>query len=104
MIVDYIDDHKDRFGVDPICRVLTEHGMQIAPSTYYDHLAKRAAPARLSDRAQRDEALSRISVSEGLSDLGKSELVIEAVTEDIAQPAQAQGAGVIGQIRHQDGA
>ena len=35
MIVDYIDAHKARFGVVPICRVLTEHGMQIAPSTYY---------------------------------------------------------------------
>lgn len=35
MIVDYIDAHKDRFGVAPICRVLTEHGVQIAPSTYY---------------------------------------------------------------------
>lgn len=37
MIVEYIDAHRDRFGVDPICRVLTEYGMQIAPSTYYAH-------------------------------------------------------------------
>lgn len=36
MIVDYIDDHKDTFGVDPICRVLSEHGLKIAPSTYHD--------------------------------------------------------------------
>lgn len=35
MIVDYIDAHRDEFGVDPICRVLTEHEVQIAPSTYY---------------------------------------------------------------------
>jgi len=35
VIVDYIDEHRHLFGVDPICRVLTEHGMQIAPSTYY---------------------------------------------------------------------
>ncbi|MFJ1455201.1 IS3 family transposase [Nocardia sp. N2S4-5] len=35
VIVDYIDAHKNRFGVDPICRVLTEHGVAIAPSTYY---------------------------------------------------------------------
>ena len=35
MIVEYIDAHRDQFGVDPICRVLTEYGMQIAPSTYY---------------------------------------------------------------------
>jgi hypothetical protein len=31
--------------------------LPIAPSTYYDHLAKRADPARLSDRARLDEAL-----------------------------------------------
>ncbi len=35
VIVDYIDEHRDRFGVGPICRVLTEHGLKIAPSTYY---------------------------------------------------------------------
>ena len=35
MIVEYIDLHRDRFGVAPICRVLTEHGMRIAPSTFY---------------------------------------------------------------------
>ena len=31
--------------------------LPIAPATYYDHLAKRADPARLSDHAKRDEAL-----------------------------------------------
>jgi putative transposase len=44
--------HKARFGVEPICRVLTEHGCPIAPSTYYD---ARARPA--SARARRDEQL-----------------------------------------------
>jgi putative transposase len=34
-----------------------DYNMPIAPSTYYEHLAKRADPARLSDRARRDEAL-----------------------------------------------
>ena len=34
--MNYIDDHKQVFGVEPICRVLTEHGMPIAPSTYYE--------------------------------------------------------------------
>ena len=35
------------FGVEPICRVLTEHGCTIAPSTYYD----AAKPARPSQRS-----------------------------------------------------
>ncbi|TJZ79798.1 hypothetical protein FA740_18155 [Paracoccus hibiscisoli] len=53
-MVGLIDAHRDAHGVEPICDVLP-----IAPSTYYDHLAKRADPARLSDRARLDEALRR---------------------------------------------
>ena len=45
MIVDYIDAHRSRFGVDPICAVLTEHGISIAPSTYY----KAKQRGRISD-------------------------------------------------------
>ena len=35
MVVEFIDTYKGRFGVAPICRVLTEHGVGIAPSSYY---------------------------------------------------------------------
>jgi transposase InsO family protein len=38
--------------VEPICDVLP-----IAPASHYEHLARRADPARLSDRARRDEEL-----------------------------------------------
>ena len=55
MIVDYIDRHRDDFGVEPICRVLSEHGCQIAPSSYY---AARSRPA--SARARRDAVLMPI--------------------------------------------
>jgi transposase-like protein len=50
--VKFIGDHRGEHGVEPICDMLP-----IAPATYYDHLAKRADPARLSVRAKRDEAL-----------------------------------------------
>lgn len=30
-----------RWGVEPICRVLSEQGTPIAPSTYYDALNRR---------------------------------------------------------------
>ncbi|MGW0778938.1 IS3 family transposase, partial [Streptomyces sp. NPDC002835] len=41
-----MDEHKDRFGgVEPICRVLTDHDCKIAPSTYYAHHKRQAAPA-----------------------------------------------------------
>jgi putative transposase len=50
--VRFITGHKARFGVEPICRVLSEHGCPIAPSTYY------GAAARLpSARVVRDERL-----------------------------------------------
>ena len=48
----FISEHKHRFGVEPICRVLTQHGWPIAPSTYYDAVSR--AP---SARARRDELL-----------------------------------------------
>lgn len=34
----YIDEHRDEFGVEPVCEAL-----QVAPSTYY--AAKRRAPS-----------------------------------------------------------
>jgi putative transposase len=40
------------FGVEPICRVLSEHGLPIAPSTYYEALGRPP-----SARALRDEQL-----------------------------------------------
>lgn len=48
----FIDEHRDRFGVEPICRVLRAHDVKIAPSSYY--AAKKRPP---SQRAQRDEVL-----------------------------------------------
>jgi transposase InsO family protein len=48
----FIDDHKDVYGVEPICSVLP-----IAPSTYYTHKARQADPSRLPERAKRDAAL-----------------------------------------------
>ena len=42
-----------RWGVEPICRVLSEHGCPIAPSTYYDARAARARTP--SARGLRDE-------------------------------------------------
>ena len=48
-MIAFIDDHREVHGVEPICKVLP-----IAPSTYRDHLAKRADPEKLSARAKRD--------------------------------------------------
>jgi putative transposase len=55
--VSFISEHKDRFGVEPICRVLAQHGCKIAPSTYYD-----AAGRAPSARAVRDDQLKAMIV------------------------------------------
>jgi putative transposase len=50
--VRFIDEHKGVFGVEPICRVLAQHGAPIAPSTY---CAAKSRPP--SAAAARDAAL-----------------------------------------------
>ena len=51
VLVDYIDQHRDRFGVEPICRVLSEAGTPIAPSTYYAAKARPPSARSASDAA-----------------------------------------------------
>ena len=74
-MIAFIEDHRPVYGVEPICRVLP-----IAPSTYYEHAARRRNPARLPPRARRDEVLRteirrfgrRISRSTGCAKSGGS--------------------------------
>lgn len=48
----FIDEHRDAYGVEPICKVLP-----IAPSTYYTHAARQVDPQRRSKRSWRDDGL-----------------------------------------------
>ena len=48
----FIDEHRARLGVEPICRAL-----QVAPSAYRRHAARRRDPALLPARAVRDASL-----------------------------------------------
>ena len=49
---DFIDQQRHTFGIEPICEVL-----QVAPSAYRRHAARRKDPSLISRRAQRDAAL-----------------------------------------------
>ena len=51
-MIAFIKEHRAIFGVEPVCRVL-----QIAPSTFYAHLAIERDPDLASDRAKRDAQL-----------------------------------------------
>jgi transposase InsO family protein len=50
--MDFIDEHRDTHGVEPICKAL-----QVAPSGYWRHAAQRREPQLRCARAIRDEAL-----------------------------------------------
>ena len=51
-MISFIDEHRSVLGVEPICRLLP-----IAPSTYYEVVAKRTDVGRLSARTRRDMAM-----------------------------------------------
>ena len=51
-MIAFIDEHRDEYGIEPICRQLP-----IAPSTYYEHKAREIDPTRIPPRVQRDREL-----------------------------------------------
>jgi putative transposase len=53
----FIDEHRQLFGVEPICRVLRAAGLPIAPSSYY--AAKKRGRSR---RAVADDELTELIV------------------------------------------
>jgi len=54
-MVAFIDQHREAYGVEPICRVLP-----IAPSTYFRRKGEQRDPTRRSARAQQDDVLRAI--------------------------------------------
>ena len=50
----FVDAYRAKHGVEPICRVI-----EIAPSTYHAHVARRTRPETASARVRRDAELSR---------------------------------------------
>ena len=52
MVVDFADEQRDDYGVEPICTV-----PPIAPSTYYEQKARQTDPDRLPPRVRRDAIL-----------------------------------------------
>ncbi len=51
-MVRFIDEHRAKFGVEPICAVLP-----IAPSVYYEQRARQREPDRCPPRVRRDREL-----------------------------------------------
>ena len=57
--MDYIDEHKKAFGVEPICTVLASADVPIAPSTYYAGRARVPSARAVRDQQVRTE-ISRV--------------------------------------------
>jgi transposase InsO family protein len=80
-MVAFIDQHKEAYGVEPMCRVLP-----IAPATYYEHTRRRREPERRPARQKRDEEL-RAEVGrvhrENLSVYGATKVWRQLKREDI---------------------
>ena len=51
-MMSFIDTHREEYGVELICAVLP-----IAPSTYYEHRARKINPQRAPARVRRDEEI-----------------------------------------------
>ena len=60
-MIRFITEHRDHqepgpdgeagltWGVEPLCAVLSEHGVKISPSTYYEWVAKEPTKRQLAD-------------------------------------------------------
>ena len=64
-MIAFIEDHREVYGVEPICKVLP-----IAPSTFYAHAAIARNPDLTSNRAKQD-AIDRKKIQEAFEGSGK---------------------------------
>ncbi len=75
MLVDYIDDHKQVFGVEPICRVLSEHDTQLVLNAIEHAIWTRAREGitdltGLIDHHDRGAQYTSIAYTERLAEAG----------------------------------
>ena len=70
-MIAFIDDHREAHGVEPICKVL-----QIAPSTYYDHVAMCELPHGIAAIGLEAGPLSQW-LHKGLTDAGFEAVLME---------------------------
>jgi putative transposase len=76
-MIRYIDEHREKFGVEPICQVL-----EIAPSTYYEARSRPASARQLRDAELKVE-IERVR-QENLEVYGIEKVWRQLNREDIA--------------------
>ena len=83
----FINQHRERFGVEPICKPL-----RVAPSAYWRQAARQRNPSLHSARARRDEFLiphiQRVWLANFQQDLRKTHIeggIFELLDEVIVE-------------------
>ncbi len=87
----FFAENRDRFGAAPICRVLTERGIQIAPRTFEAWAARAPLEAVLWDAAI-------TAVLAGFTEPDEDGRVIVWIGEEVGSPAAGGHRG--GQVHH----
>ena len=96
MIVGYIDGQRDRFGVEPICRVLAEHDVPIAPSTYWQHKAHPVSDAEWHDAHLANAALEVWRSNRSLYGADKLATAMRNAGHDRGRDQVARLVGILG--------
>jgi putative transposase len=96
VIVDYIVEHRDRFGVEPICAVLAEHGVSIAPSTFYAHQAEPVSDAVWRDAHLANTALDLWRANRGVYGADKLTVAMRRAGHDVGRDQVARLMRIVG--------
>ena len=96
MIVAYIDAYKQQFGVEPICRVLSEHGIPIAPSTYYAHVAQRVSDADWDDAQLANRLLDLWRANRSVYGIDKLAAAARRAGLDVGRDQVGRLMGIVG--------
>jgi transposase InsO family protein len=96
VIVDYIDGHRDRFGVEPICAVLATHGVPIAPSTYWARKAEPVSDAEWDDAHLANAALDVWRANRSLYGADKLATAMSKAGHDVGRDQVARLMKILG--------
>jgi putative transposase len=96
MIVAYIDAHRDRFGVEPVCRVLAEHDVPIAPSTFWARKACPVSPSDWDDAHMANAALDVWRANRSVYGADKLTTAMRKAGHDVGRDQIARLMGIVG--------
>ncbi len=96
MIVAYIQQYKDRFGVEPICEVLSEHDIKIAPSTYWAKTTCPVSDTEWADAYLANELLDLWRKNWGVYGIDKCWTMMQRAGYNVGRDLTARLMGIVG--------